>query len=488
MFSPQVVYYINMAVKKAEIRCRMAPSPTGMLTLGTARATLFNYLFARHTGGVFVLRIEDTDTSRSEVRFEKEILEGLKWLGITWDEGPDVGGPYGPYRQSERTEIYEKYLKRLLKEHKAYYCYCTKEELETERQAQLAQGLAPKYSGKCRALTAAPPGSEPQVIRFKTPEIKVTFKDIIRGSIQFDMGLTGDIAIAKNITTPLYNFAVVVDDFEMNITHVLRGDDHIANTPKQILFQKALQMPSPHYAHFPLILNADRSKLSKRYAETSLLAYRDQGYLPEALVNFMAFLGWHPKDDREIFSLEELEKEFELERVQKAGAVFDEKKLTWLNTQYIKNTPTNSLMKLLGPFLEEQNTELSEDSVRRVVELEKGRAETLKGMLRDAEFFFKLEEYDPKILTWKNGSPAKTKENLELALKTIEAVSSDDFTETDLQKILMAVAERVGRGDLLWPLRVALSGKTASPGPFEIMAVLGKAETLKRLAHAIQKL
>ncbi|MDP3956747.1 MAG: glutamate--tRNA ligase [bacterium] len=474
-----------MTAKKTKIRCRLAPSPTGMFTLGNARTALFNWLFARHAGGIFVLRIENTDESRSDDRYEKEIIEGLAWLNINWDEGPDIGGPYGPYRQSERTDIYEKYLKRLLEENKAYYCYCTKEELETERQAQLAQGLAPKYSGKCRALTVAPGGVEPQVIRFKTPETKVTFKDLIRGHIQFDMGLTGDIVIAKNIISPLYNFAVVVDDFEMNITHVIRGEDHIANTPKQILFQKALDMPTPHYGHLPLILNADRSKLSKRYAETSLLAYRDQGYLREALVNFMALLGWHPKDDREIFTLEELAKEFELERVQKAGAVFDERKLAWLNAQYIKNTPTSSLIKLLKPF---ENVKVEEDILLKVIELEKGRVETLKGMLRDAEFFFNLEEYDSKILMWKNGTQAKTKENLVLAHKTIEDVSGDDFTEANLQKILMAVAEKIGRGDLLWPLRVALSGKTASPGPFEIMAILGKTESLKRIDRAIHKL
>lgn len=466
----------------------MAPSPTGMLTLGTARATLFNWLFARHEGGVFVLRIEDTDTDRSEARYEKEILEGLAWLNINWDEGPDIGGPHGPYRQSERTDVYEKYLNRLLEENKAYYCYCTKEELETERQAQLASGFAPKYSGRCRTLAEAPSGREPQVIRFKTPETKIVFTDLIRGHIEFDMGLTGDIIIAKNTRTPLYNFAVVVDDFEMKITHVIRGEDHIANTPKQILFQKALDLPSPHYAHFPLVLNADRSKLSKRYAETSILAYRDQGYLPEALVNFMAFLGWHPKDEREIFTLQELAEQFELGRVQKAGAVFDEKKLTWLNAQYIKNTPTDTLVKLLQPMLHEQKITASDNIIRQVVELEKGRAETLTGMLNDADFFFSLKEYDAKILVWKNGTPDKAKENLELAYKTVEQIQDDAFTEMNLQKILMPVAESVGRGDLLWPLRVALSGKTASPGPFEIMAVLGKTEALRRIDRALQKL
>ena len=333
------------------IRCRLAPSPTGPLHLGTARTGLFNWLFARHCGGVFVLRIEDTDTGRSEDKYEKEIFTGLSWLGVSWEEGPDKGGPYGPYRQSERTDIYKKYLKKLINENKAYFCYCTKEELDGERQAMLKSGVAPRYSGKCRDLKEPPTERKPQVIRFKTPPIVVEFNDIVRGAIKFDMALQGDIAIAKNTAEALYNFAAVVDDYEMKISHIIRGEDHIANTPKQILLHQALGFPVPEFAHLPLLLNPDKSKLSKRHAETSFLSYRESGYLPEALMNFMALLGWHPsqparhasigvtggkdsgKDslsEPEIFTAQELIEQFELARVQKAGAAVSEEKLNWI--------------------------------------------------------------------------------------------------------------------------------------------------------------
>ena len=282
-----------------KVRVRLAPSPTGYLHIGTARTALFNYLFAKKHEGQFILRVEDTDIERSEKKYEKDIMDGLRWLGLEWDEGPveaategqllvnQYKGDFGPYRQSGRTAIYEKYLKKLLDEGHAYYCYCTKEELEAERQAMLSQGLAPKYSGRCRNGKPSD-ANDPQIIRFKVPDVRVSFRDMIRGEISFNAGLIGDIAIAKNLQTPLYNFVVVIDDHEMEITHVIRGEDHINNTPKQILFMEALGFSRPHYAHLPLILDPDRSKMSKRYSATAIQEYRNQGYLPEAVINFLA--------------------------------------------------------------------------------------------------------------------------------------------------------------------------------------------------------
>ena len=288
------------------------------------------------------MRIEDTDVERSNIEYEKDIIDGLKWLGINWDEGPDIGGPYGAYRQSERLDIYEKYLQKLIDGDKAFYCFCSKEELEADRQAMLSQGIAPRYSGKCRNFPKEKTKErlnkgEGSVIRFKMPEIELEFNDLIRGKITVDTGLMGDIVIARNLRSPLFIFAGVVDDFEMKITHVIRGEDHISNTPKQILIQKALEFDEVKYAHLPLILAPDRSKLSKRYIETSLDEYKKLGYLPEALVNFMALLGWHPQDDREILKKDELISEFDIKRVQKAGAVFNIDKLEWLNAQYIRS-------------------------------------------------------------------------------------------------------------------------------------------------------
>ena len=287
-------------MKKSEIkkiRVRIAPSPTGALHIGLARSALFNYLFAKKNNGNFVLRIEDTDLERSDLKWTQDIIDGLKWLGIQWDEGPDIAGEYGPYKQTQRIDIYKKYLEKLLKDGTAYYCFCSAEELEAKRQEQMARGEAPRYDGKCKNLAEKEvqkrlAEEKPSVIRFKTPGKKIKFKDLIRGEVEFDAGLIGDIVIAKDLKTPLYNFAVVVDDYEMKISHVIRGEDHISNTPKQMLLQEALDFAHPEYGHLPLILAPDRSKLSKRFGAVSIIDYREQGYLPEAMVNFMALLGW----------------------------------------------------------------------------------------------------------------------------------------------------------------------------------------------------
>jgi nondiscriminating glutamyl-tRNA synthetase len=505
------------------IRVRMAPSPTGFLHIGTARTALSNFLFARRNGGMFMLRIEDTDAERSKTDFEIELIKGLHWLGLEWDEGPDYvngnlisKGSFSPYRQSERQDIYKKYVEQLLAEEKAYYCYCTKEELDAQQQAMLASGLPPKYSGHCRPapnkdMAAIAHGRESRVVRFKTPEMKVEFKDIIRGKVEFDASLLGDMIITRSDGSVLYNLAVVIDDGLMGITHVIRGEDHISNTPKQILFQKALGFPQPTYAHLPLILNQDRSKFSKRKNKASLLEYQNEGYLPEAFVNFMALLGWHPKDDREVLGIDDLVKEFELERVQKAGAVFDLEKLNWLNREHMKKYSDAELATMVQPFIEkkfanglfvdEPAAAAAKDPVfiERLVAIERTRANTLSDFAELGSFFFKVPDYEPKLLIWKESPKQEILEILKEIHAALEKIPAASFTRETLSAAISFIIEgdtasadkpsgARTRGTVLWPLRVALSGLGSSPDPLDIMTVLGKDESLARVAAAIKKL
>ncbi|MBU6500940.1 MAG: glutamate--tRNA ligase [Patescibacteria group bacterium] len=482
---------------KELIRVRLAPSPTGRLHIGTARIALVNWLFARQHNGTFVLRIEDTDKERSKKEYEEDLFLGLRWLGLEWDEGPAlatndkkrsaVESTCGPYRQSERTEIYEKYLNRLLDEGKAYYCYCTKEDLEAEKQAMLAQGLPPKYGGHCRNINQQPAGKEPQVIRFKTPEGKIEFKDLIRGNMAFDGSLFGDIVIAKDLKTSLYNFAATVDDEEMHISHVIRGEDHLSNTPKQILIQKALGFKEPEYGHLPLILNPDRSKMSKRFADTALSEYISRGYLPEAIVNFLALLGWHPKDEREIFSLKDLVKEFDFKRIQKAGAVFNQDKLDWLQKEYMKNLSTEEITDQLMEILKNKNVSTDKDFLKKIIEIERPRLTTLNEFYSVAGFFFRLPEYDAKLLVWRETENIEKIKNI-LNLSTAIIKSSKNIDRATLAASFAELINKEGRGSVLWPLRVALSGQAASPDPLEIIEALGKEESERRIKMAITKL
>lgn len=478
--------------EKKEIRTRLAPSPTGLLHLGTARTGLFNWLFAKNHGGKFVLRIEDTDKERSKKEYEENIISGLKWLGINWDEGPDIGGEYGPYRQSERLDIYEKYLKKLLDEGHAFYCFCSIEELEKNKQAMMSQGLTPKYSGRCKNLSKEEiekkiKNRDKAVIRFKMSEVNLEFTDLIRGNIKYDTGMIGDIIIAKSLREPLYNFSAAVDDYLMRFSHIIRGEDHISNTPKQIMIQRALGFDTPQYAHLPLILAPDRSKLSKRYLETSLSDYQQTGYLSEAMVNFIALLGWHPKEDKEILNYNELIKEFELFRVQKAGAIFNIEKLDWFNSQYIKKKSIEELMESTRHFIPEIWYS-KKDLLAAVIEIEKERAKKLSDFKELAGFFFDISDYDSNLLIWKKSDKIQTVKNLELLHGKIENISEKEFNKETLEENIMALAELHGKGELLWPLRVSLSGLEHSPGPFEIMSILGKEETLKRINAAINKL
>ncbi len=465
----------------------MAPSPTGHLHMGTARTALYVWLFARQIGGTFVLRIEDTDKERSRKEYENEILEGLAWFGIDWDEGPDKGGPYGPYRQSERTEIYKKYLKELLEKGEAYYCYCTKEDIEAQKQALAAQGLPPKYNGHCRNLKEPPAGKNPEVIRFKVPEVKVEFDDMIRGKVVFDAALFGDMIIAKDLDNPLYNFAVVVDDALMEITHVIRAEDHISNTPKQILVQRALGFKEPIYAHIPLILNPDRSKMSKRFADTAVMDYRNDGYLPAALMNFLAFLGWHPKGDEDILSRDELVAQFDLSRVQKAGAVFNQEKLNWLNREYLKKMSDAEIAEVVAPFFEKEKILADGEKIEAVVSVVRGRANTLKDFVAAGKFFFDLPEYDAVLLVWKNTTSITVAPTLKKIVEALGQLANGSFEKSVLSDTITAVIGSGNRGEVLWPLRVALSGQASSPDPIDIMAVLGKEESLRRIEVAINK-
>ncbi|HZD95664.1 MAG TPA: glutamate--tRNA ligase, partial [Candidatus Sulfotelmatobacter sp.] len=341
-----------------KVRVRFAPSPTGQLHIGNVRTALFNWLFARQKGGTFILRIEDTDLERSEARYETQLMEDLKWLGIDWDEGPDLGGPFPPYRQSDKMEVYRRYAERLIQEGKAYHCFCPAEELEREREHALKEQRQPIYSGKCRNLDPAEAerrraAGEAAAIRLKIPEHPIRFHDIVRGNVEFSNEVVGDPIIIRSSGMPIYNYVVVIDDADMKITHVVRGDDHISNTPKQVAVYEALGLPVPEFAHLSTILGPDGGRLSKRHGATSVANFREMGILPEALMNYLALLGWAPSGgDREIFPKDELIREFSLERVTPSPAVFDTEKLHWLNRHYIKLGPLERIHQLGSEFLQ----------------------------------------------------------------------------------------------------------------------------------------
>ncbi|KKT42364.1 MAG: Glutamate-tRNA ligase [Candidatus Giovannonibacteria bacterium GW2011_GWA2_44_13b] len=476
------------------VKTRIAPSPTGYLHVGTARTALFNFLYARHYGGEFILRIEDTDIERSEAKFEDDIVAGLKWLGIEWD-GEIT-------RQSERLDVYENYLKKILEDGRAFYCPHSQQELDEERKKQVANKFSPQHTCDARDLSAqAGRKSDKGLIRFKNDAEKIIkFKDEIRGEIEFDPSLLGDFSLAKDLRAPLYNFAVVVDDATMEISHVIRGEDHISNTPKQILLEKALGLPQPIFAHLPLILGKDRSKLSKRHGATSIIDYKNEGYLSDALFNFMALLGWRTTDDqarsnknqllstgKELYTKDELIQLFSLERVQGAGAIFDMTKLEWMNGEYIRRKSPRELLELASFQLGDLIKNKPKAFLEKVIALEQPRLKKLSELPEKTDYFFKDPEYDAELLRWKKMSDDDIKNSLKLSMETLKAVNEDDFTKENLEKIFMAKAGK-DRGELLWPLRVALSGKKFSPGPFEIMAVLGKDTAISRINAAISML
>ncbi len=461
-----------------EVRTRFAPSPTGYLHIGGARTALFNYLFARHNGGKFVLRIEDTDRERSKEEYTEAILEDMRWLGLEWDEGP--------FYQSQRFDLYREHAERLLKEGLAYRCYCTPEELEKRREEALKEGRPPKYDGRCRTLTSPPEGS-PFALRFRVPEGSTTLKDVIRGTITFEHEEIEDFVILRSDGTPTYNLCVVVDDALMKITHIIRGDDHINNTPKQILLYKALGYSVPEFAHLPMLLGPDRTRLSKRHGATAVGAYRKMGYLPHALVNYLARLGWS-YGDQEIFSKEELIEKFSLEGVGRSPGVFNPEKLLWLNHHYIK---TSAPEELIEPFLAQLKTlgvdATADPRLTLIIKSLQERAKTLKEMAESSLFYFtETVEFDEKAeKKFLTPDRAELLELIKEGLKELEPFTADSI-QALFEQILTERGLRLK--DVAQPVRVSLTGRTVSPGIFETIEAMGKELTLKRLEDAIRRI
>jgi glutamyl-tRNA synthetase len=484
------------------MRVRMAPSPTGPLHLGTARTSLYNYLTARHEGGTYVLRIEDTDAARSTVDFERDIIDNLHWLGISWDEGPQVAGgedigPHAPYRQSERMDLYAREAARLLESGGAYRCWCTPEELEAVRREQEVRKEPPRYNRRCLNLTDAERAAfeadgRSAAIRFKVEPESVRFDDVVRGEVEFDNALLGDFVIVRADGVPLYHFTVVVDDQTMEITHVIRGEDHLSNTPKHIALIRALGYREPRFGHIPLILNPDRSKMSKRKSQTSITAYREEGYLPEAFVNFIAFLGWSPGTEEEIFSLDELAKRFELSRVHKGGAIFDRDRLDHLNGVYIRALTDEQLALRLRPWMPDA---VADADLLRMVPLVKERLVKLGDVVELLAFAWEPDEvvaswYAPELLHPKKGGPAEATAALEGARAALAEVEDADFSADLLEQRFREAAEAADMkaGEFFVPLRVAITGRTISPPLFASLELLGRERSLARVDAALAKL
>jgi nondiscriminating glutamyl-tRNA synthetase len=487
-------------------RVRIAPSPTGPLHIGTARTALFNYLHARHVGGTFILRLEDTDVARSTVEFEKDILDGLHWLGLEWDEGPEVAGepargPHAPYRQMERLPSYAAAAQRLLADDLAYPCFCTPDELAADRQAQEAAKSPPRYVGRCANLTPAERQAleaegRRGALRFRVGEGVVAFDDIVRGHVEIDVSnLGGDFVIVRADGNPLYHFTVVVDDASMEVTHVIRGEDHLSNTPKHILLFRALGHDVPRFAHLPLILNPDRTKMSKRKAQTAVGDYIAQGFIREALVNYLALLGWATGTEEEVLSLSEIVERFDIADVHKGGAVFDRERLEWLNGQWIRRLTADDLIDRLRPFIEAdlvagRITRMpSDDEVRALLPVIQERLPTL-GAIGDLVGFLWVDEVDldPAMLVPKRWDAATARDGLAAARAVIADVGEVTFEADELEPPLRALAEVRGwkAGDLFMAIRVAVTGRTATPPLFDTLVALGRDQVLARLDRALE--
>jgi len=483
-----------------ELRVRFAPSPTGPFHIGGARSALFNWLLARKTGGKLILRIEDTDLERSSRESEENIKEALRWLGIVWDEGIDAGGSYGPYRQTERLDTYQQYTEKLLAAGHAYQCYCKEEELEAERQLLLEKGEMPRYSGRCLQLSAddkeklAAEGRKP-AIRFRVPENKqIVFSDLVRGTVSFESSGIGDFVIVKSDGIPVYNYAVVLDDALMHITHVIRAEEHLSNTPRQILIYDALGFDKPAFGHISLILGKDRTKMSKRHGATSVDQYRKLGYLPQAIVNFLALLGWAPEGEQEIFTLEELVEQFSMDRVAKNPAVFDIDKLNWINAQYLRKASPELVLDLALPHLvaagyvtepiaADQRAWLTQimAAIQEYISYGAQAVQHVEVFFKD-EFEFESEEAaellcDPDIPQ----VVAAFREKL-TALENLDPAG--------VQAILKAITKelKVGGKKVYMPIRIALTGKMHGPELINIIPILGKERTLSRIAASMAKI
>jgi glutamyl-tRNA synthetase len=473
-------------------RVRFAPSPTGYLHVGGARTALFNWLYARRHGGTFVLRIEDTDVERSSADMVTGILDGLRWLGLDWDEGPEVGGPHAPYFQSDRLDRYRAAAARLVFEHHAYYCYCTPERLREERERAEQRGEAWQYDRACLGLSPErlaklDAAGTPRAIRFKVPPGRTSFDDAVRGRIEFDTANIEDFVVLRSDGHPTYHLSVVVDDVDMQITQVIRGDDHISNTPKHVLLFEAFGAPTPRFAHVPLILGADKKRLSKRHGATSVTEYRRQGYLPDAMANFLALLGWSPGDDREIMARDELIASFSLENVSGGNAVFDTEKLDWMNGQYIARMPIAKLAAAVEPFLREAGLPLpdSREYLSRLLELLRPRAKRLTDFVELARpFLVDTVEYDPDAIE-KHLSSAELAAHIAALAAVLRGVMTFDEPHVEAAVRGSAAERGIKAGQLIHATRVAVTGRTSSPGIFEVLALLGRERTLARLDRLI---
>lgn len=481
------------------IRVRFAPSPTGALHIGSARTALFNWLFARHVGGTFVLRIEDTDATRSTDESTRSILEGLEWLGLDWDEGPGVGGDYGPYYQSQRLHLYHQFAERLQARGMAYPCFCTQEELDTRRKLLLEQGKPPKYDRKCYHLSederrARIEAGQPHVLRFYSEdEGETVFEDVIRGEVRFANHVLDDFVIIRSDRQPTYNFAVVVDDHLMAITHVIRGEDHISNTPRQVQVYEALGLEIPVFAHLPMILGPDRSKLSKRHGARSVMEYAADGYLPEAVFNYISLLGWAYDDSQELFDVpDELVEKFTLEKISKNPAIFDVQKLEWMNGVYIRELPDHELAKRALPLMvqaglldEAMSPEVREKYIATVRAVQ-SRIRTINEIVDATRYFFSdditYDEAAVKKFLHRDYVPKLFQQLLD------ELSDLDPFTEETIEQAFDRLGQRfeLKKADLMQPVRVALTGGSASPGMYETVALIGRQKSCDRLRTWIE--
>lgn len=481
------------------IKTRFAPSPTGMLHVGNVRTALFAYLYAKHTGGHFVLRIEDTDLDRSEAQYTDKLMDDLKWLGLEWDEGPVVGGPNGPYLQSERLDIYKEYTEKLISEGRAYYCYCTPEEVEARKEELEKQGKPPHYDGKCMRLTPEEKsryeaeGRKP-VVRFRVYEEDFKFKDIVKGEITFPKGMVGDFVILRSNGIPVYNFAVVVDDMLMEITHVLRADEHLSNTVRQLMIYKSFGAKPPEFAHMALVLGPDSKKLSKRHGATSVEEFRQMGYLPESFVNYLSLLGWSSPDGKEILTFEELKKAFVLDRLSASPAIFDTKKLDWMAKHYIINLDAETVYNMSLPFIKQtglidEEYLKSDENVKflkGVVELTRGYCAHFSEIKNHVDYFLRDDyEITPEAAEYlkKEGAAGVIKLFSELIAGLKRDLDEETFA--GIAEKIMAQTGLKGK-NLFMPLRAAMTGRTSGPEIYFLIPIIGNERTLKRLERALK--
>jgi len=476
----------------SEVRVRIAPSPSGNLHIGTARTALFNYLFALKTGGKYILRIEDTDLDRSSEAYKQNIFDSLKALGLNWDEGPDVGGQYGPYKQSERFDIYPEFARKLIDSGYAYECFCTNEDLDKEHEIARQNKVPYKYSRKCLNLSREEKdalkakGIVPS-IRFKVPYKELVFNDMVKGELKFDTSLIGDFAIMKSNGTPTYNFAVVVDDMLMKISHVIRGEDHISNTPKQILIYEALGAPVPKFGHLGMILAPDRSKLSKRHGATAVSDFIKEGYLTDALLNFVALLGWAPSDGVEIKNVHEIAADFRINEISSSNSIFEYEKLNWMNGQYIKHMDLSRLTDLALPFLDMYDTsKYSRKQLERIIEVTREPVTLLKDLVYDTRYFFMEPEYTEveellKGEIAKKVLPEFKKQVLEYDFNNIEDIHEKLAQLRTYFKENFSYKPK----ETMWAIRAAVTGRTRGADMVSIIQILGRDNVLKRIEQFI---